>query len=213
MKAGDKASDLKCIMDETARLDLALHLCLQFFRALSRRCDAALAKHGMGRAHHRVLFLATREVHLTVGEMGAMLGISNQALSPILKRLFSAGYLIQEVDPADRRKRVILPTQRSFRLMSQLNALQKEIFDRGFEHVGAQGMMMFLRTLAAMLEPESAQTLSEYARRLEALGQSCLARTIAGITFEESGKSQPPKSAKGKSRVTRRAGHKRAATA
>jgi len=185
MKAGNQTSGLECVVDETTRLDLALHLCLQFVRTLSRRCDAALAKHGMGRAHHRVLFLATRDVHLTVGEMGAMLGISNQALSPILKRLFSDGYLKQEVDESDRRKRVILPTERSFRLMSQLDKLQKEIFDRGFEHVGAKGMMMFFRTLAAMLEPESAQTLSEYACRLEALGQGCLTKTISGIARDE----------------------------
>jgi DNA-binding MarR family transcriptional regulator len=181
LKAGKQPSVLECVTDDTARLDLALHLCLQFVRTLSRRCDHALAKHGMGRAHHRVLFLATRDVHLTVGEMGAMLGISNQALSPILKRLFSNGYLKQEVDPTDRRKRVILPTDRSFKLMSQLDQLQKEIFDRGFDHVGAKGMVMFFRTLAAMLEPEAAQTLADYAARLEARGRDCLSKTISGI--------------------------------
>lgn len=173
-------SVVDCITDETARLDLGLHLCLQFVRTLSRRCDDALAEHGMGRAHHRVLFLATRDVPLTVGEMGSMLGISNQALSPILKRLFSQGYLTQEVDPADRRKRVIRPTQLGFQLMDKLNALQKGIFDRGFEHVGAKGMVTFFRTVAAMLEPEAAQTLSEYAARLDALGQDCLSKTISG---------------------------------
>ena len=74
-------SVLACMKDETARLTLGVHLCIQFVRTLSRRCDDALAEHGMGRAHHRVLFLATRDLPLTVGEMGAMLGISNQALS------------------------------------------------------------------------------------------------------------------------------------
>jgi hypothetical protein len=95
------------------------------------------------------------------------------------------------VDPTDRRKRVILPTDRSFKLMSQLDELQKEIFDRGFDHVGAKGMLMFFRTLAAMLEPESAQTLSEYAGKLEALGQRCLSKTISGTERTESQKPSP----------------------
>jgi DNA-binding MarR family transcriptional regulator len=181
MTARDQISVFSCVTDDVTRLDLVLHLCLQFVRTLSRRCDDTLAKHGMGRAHHRVLFLATRDVRLTVGEMGTMLGISKQALSPILRHLFSEGYLEQQVDEVDRRRRVILPTARSFRLMRQLDELQKEIFDRGFEHVGATGMTMFCRTLAAMLEPESVQTLSEYATRLELLGQGCLKMAISGI--------------------------------
>ncbi|WP_213958018.1 MULTISPECIES: MarR family winged helix-turn-helix transcriptional regulator [unclassified Variovorax] len=172
---------LDCVSEEAARLELGLHLCLQFIRTLSRRCDDALAENGMGRAHHRVLFLATRDVRLTVGEMGALLGISNQALSQVLKRLFSQGYLTQEVDPDDRRKRVILPTPQSFELMRRLDDLQKDIFNRGFHHVGAKGTVTFFRTLAAMLEPESAQVLTVYAGRLDALGQDCLLKTISGV--------------------------------
>ena len=174
-------SVLACMKDETARLTLGVHLCIQFVRTLSRRCDDALAEHGMGRAHHRVLFLATRDLPLTVGEMGAMLGISNQALSQVLKRLFSHGYLGQQVDQTDRRKRVIVPTDLGFELIEKLNAIQKGIFDRGFDHVGADGMATFYRTLGAMLEPESARTLSEYADRLSGIGQDCLAKTIHGI--------------------------------
>lgn len=165
---------LACAQDDVARLNVGLHLCIQFVRTLSRRCDDLLSEHGMGRAHHRVLFLATCDIPLTVGEMGALLGISNQALSPILKRLFSKGYLSQEVDPDDRRKRQIVPTEQGIALIGKLNALQKEMFDRGFEHVGAEGMATFYRTVIAMLEPAALQTLSDYATQGEGLAARCL---------------------------------------
>jgi len=118
--------------------------------------------------------------------MGAMLGISKQALSPILRRLLAKGYLTQEVNPSDRRKRVILATKLGVQLMAQLNNLQQGIFDRGFRHVGVEGMVTFFRTLAAMLEPESIQILSEYARRLDDLGQECLLKTISGVASSRS---------------------------
>jgi DNA-binding MarR family transcriptional regulator len=143
----------KALKDADTRVDIAI--CLWFFahRTLTSQCDDYIARLGLGRAHQRALFMVTRGANLTVGELARLLGISNQGLFPILKRLFDKGYLVQESKSEDLRRRYLVVTPKGLKVRRKLQQMQKEVIDRMSERVGTEGMKNFFQTMAAMIEP------------------------------------------------------------
>ncbi|TNM63119.1 MarR family winged helix-turn-helix transcriptional regulator [Aliirhizobium smilacinae] len=72
--------------------------------------DAILARIGMGRAHHRVVYFVSRQPGLMVGDLLDTLQITKQSLSRVLKHLIEAGYIRQMAGAKDRRERRLYPT-------------------------------------------------------------------------------------------------------
>lgn len=143
----------KALKDGNARVDIVI--CLWFFahRTLTSQCDDYIASLGLGRAHQRALFMVTRGANLTVGELAKLLGISNQALFPIVKRLFEKGYLVQKSGSEDLRRRYLVVTPKGLKVRRKLQQMQKEVVDRMFERVGTEGLKNFFQTMTAMIEP------------------------------------------------------------
>ena len=50
------------------------------WRSFVDDADTVLAEHGLGRMHHRVLYVVARSPGISVGELAGALGISRQAL-------------------------------------------------------------------------------------------------------------------------------------
>ena len=67
--------------------------------------DRLLARHGFGRAHHRVLHFINRRQGLTVAELLDILEITKQSLARVLKDLIQAGFVEQRAGAEDRRQR------------------------------------------------------------------------------------------------------------
>jgi DNA-binding MarR family transcriptional regulator len=72
--------------------------------------DAILARIGMGRAHHRVVYFVSRQPGLMVSDLLETLQITKQSLSRVLKHLIEAGYIRQMAGAKDRRERRLYPT-------------------------------------------------------------------------------------------------------
>jgi DNA-binding MarR family transcriptional regulator len=72
-------------------LDDALELLHFAFRKTVEAPDRVLAKHGLGRVHHRVLFFVRRRAGLSVGELRAVLAVSKQALPRPPRELHHGG--------------------------------------------------------------------------------------------------------------------------
>ncbi|WP_245480402.1 MarR family transcriptional regulator [Neorhizobium sp. NCHU2750] len=72
--------------------------------------DAILARLGMGRAHHRVVYFVSRQPGLMVSDLLETLQITKQSLSRVLKHLIEAGYVRQMAGAKDRRERRLYPT-------------------------------------------------------------------------------------------------------
>src|SRR3546814_8983632 len=64
-----------------------IELLLYAYRDFAAEADAMLARHGLGRAHHRALYFIARYPSIRVSELLEMLGIPKQSLSRVLKDL------------------------------------------------------------------------------------------------------------------------------
>ncbi len=72
--------------------------------------DAILAKIGMGRAHHRVVYFVCRNPGMMVADLLDTLQITKQSLARVLKQLIELGYIRQMAGAKDRRQRRLYPT-------------------------------------------------------------------------------------------------------
>ena len=80
------------------------------YRDFTRDPDAILQDFGFGRAHHRVLHFVTRHSGLRVADLLDVLKITKQSLGRVLKQLIDKGYIVQRAGSADRRERLLYPT-------------------------------------------------------------------------------------------------------
>lgn len=86
-----------------------------------RRADEKLAKLGLGRAHHRVLYFVARKPELSVSDLLMLLAVTKQSLGRITKDLTVNGLIEIKVGERDRRQRLL-------RLTSEGVALEHELF-------------------------------------------------------------------------------------
>lgn len=88
--------------------------------------DHVLAKHGIGRPHHRVLYFANKFPGISVRELMALLRITNQALARTTTQLVGLGFLEQRYGESDRRVRQHFLSRQGEALLSKLTRHQVE---------------------------------------------------------------------------------------
>ena len=132
---------------------------LMFFayRDFVRDADLVLAGDGFGRAHHRVLYFATRRPGLTIAELLDILQITKQSLNRVLKDLVDRGYVTSRLGEADKRQRILAATPRGAALVEEIAQVQSARFRRAFARLGGEAQGRAAAFLAAMGDaPEAA---------------------------------------------------------
>lgn len=89
---------------------------------LTRSADEGLAAHGLGRAHHRVLYFVARQPDLTVTQLLDLLAITKQSLGRVLGELANRKLVEIRIGDRDRRQRLL-------RLTPGGRALEAALFD------------------------------------------------------------------------------------
>jgi DNA-binding MarR family transcriptional regulator len=121
------------------------------FRAVVKKPDQELVRHGLGRVHHRILFFIARSPGLRMSELFRTLDVSKQALHGPLRRL-QRERLVQSVrDPDNGRQRRLTLTPRGRALERRLSGYQRTLFAAAFRSVGpaeAQAFCAVMRALA-----------------------------------------------------------------
>lgn len=127
---------------------------LMFFayRDFVRDADLILAGDGFGRAHHRVLYFATRRPGLTIAELLDILQITKQSLNRVLKDLVDRGYVTNSLGETDRRQRVLAATQRGAALIEEIALVQSARFTRAFARLGGEAEAQATAFLDAMMD-------------------------------------------------------------
>ena len=140
---------------------------LMFFayRDFVRDADLILAGDGFGRAHHRVLYFATRRPGLTIAELLDILQITKQSLNRVLKDLVDRGYVTNTLDEVDRRQRRLHATERGAALIGEIAAVQSARFTRAFGRVGGDAEARAAAFLAAMMDGAPRQSDARAAPR------------------------------------------------
>lgn len=162
-------------------LDNALEMLHFAFREITLEPDNLLARRGLGRVHHRVLFMCRRNPALSIGELVQILGVSKQALHRPVSDLCRLRLLSVSPDRTDRRTRRLALTASGLRLEERLTGMQRLAFAAAFATVGKEGATMWAQVMsqigngkssaglrAALQEPPAAPAAPAKKRRQRA---------------------------------------------
>jgi DNA-binding MarR family transcriptional regulator len=138
-----------------------MELMLFAYRDVMAAADRTLAEHGLGRAHHRAVYFIGRHPGLGVSELLAMLGITKQSLSRVLKELTQAGFVETREAPTDRRRRLLTLTDRGETLERALTDAQRRRFAHAYREAGAAAVEGFRQVLLALTADERRRLLVE----------------------------------------------------
>ncbi len=132
----------------------ALELLFFAYRDFTGEPDAILASDGFGRAHHRVIYFVKRNPSITVNHLLGILKITKQSLSRVLGQLIDDGYIHQQTDPGDRRRRTLTLTDKGEALESRLTGCQSARISRAYRAAGAQAVEGFKAVLTQMINAD-----------------------------------------------------------
>lgn len=116
--------------------------------------DAALDETGYGRAHHRVLHFVDRHPGLTVGELLAILKVTKQGLSRVLKTLIDDQMIRTEPGAEDRREKRLSTTRAGHDLARHLVRVQTERIEAALEAAGHENRAVIGAFLAGLVDED-----------------------------------------------------------
>jgi DNA-binding MarR family transcriptional regulator len=124
------------------------------YRDFTAEPDAILARHGFGRAHHRVVHFVGRHPQMTVSELLGILRITKQSLGRVLGQLVRQGFILQRPGPQDRRQRLLELTPKGRELERQLSEPQRARVANAYRQAGAAAVEAFRTVLLAIIAGE-----------------------------------------------------------
>ena len=112
------------------------------------------AEEGFGdlRPRHGAVTAYLDENGLRQNDLVRLSGRNKQTIGAIIDELETMGYVSRVTDPADRRAKLIVPTERGLRLMQVSDAIVADIEKRYAAKVGREAYTQFFRTLSAVTE-------------------------------------------------------------
>lgn len=137
---------------DVARGDEAMMLLHFAYRRVIERPDQILAQHGLGRVHHRILFCVGRRPDVRIGHLLKTLDVTKQALNPPLRQLIQQELIVTEVDPENRRTKMLRLSERGAALEEQLSGDQRERFLRAFREAGPGAEDVWRRVMRHLAE-------------------------------------------------------------
>lgn len=130
----------------------AMELLFFAYRDFTGEADAVLSDFGFGRAHHRALYFIGANRGISVSELLAILKITKQSLNRVLSALIDEGYVVQETDDGDRRRRLLHLTAKGSELEQLLARRQTARIARAYETAGPESASGFRRVLRALID-------------------------------------------------------------
>ncbi|MBI0475683.1 MarR family transcriptional regulator [Sphingomonas sp. MA1305] len=119
-----------------------------------RAADCKLAERGLGRAHHRMLYFVGRRPEISVRDLLALLGITKQSLSRVMRDLLDRGLVDLRQDEQDRRSRLLWLTPAGEALEAELYAEQRDRMAEAYAAAGREAVTGYWTVLEALI-PEA----------------------------------------------------------
>lgn len=138
----------------------AMELLFFAYRDFTGEADAILADYGMGRAHHRALYFIGANTGISVSELLAILKITKQSLNRVLSTLIEEGYVVQETDDGDRRRRLMHLTPKGRELEQLLTRRQSGRIAGAYREAGPEAVEGFRRMLLGLINEEDRHRVS-----------------------------------------------------
>ncbi|MCH2342542.1 MAG: MarR family winged helix-turn-helix transcriptional regulator, partial [Pseudomonas sp.] len=120
------------------------------YQAFTAKPDEMLARRGLSRVHHRILFFIASYPDLSVKELLGYLGVSKQALNTPLRQLIEMHLVESRTADDDKRKRMLRFTAEGSKLEQALRREQVRLLERAFEHAGEEAVNGWLAVNQAL---------------------------------------------------------------
>ncbi|WAJ39689.1 MarR family transcriptional regulator [Pseudomonas sp. GOM7] len=120
------------------------------YQAFTAKPDEMLAKRGLSRVHHRILFFIAKYPGLNMTELLGYLGVSKQALNTPLRQLIEMNLVRSEAAPDDKRKRLLGFTPEGAKLEQALRREQARLLQRVFDEMGEEAVAGWLEVNRAL---------------------------------------------------------------
>ncbi|HEV2303553.1 MAG TPA: MarR family transcriptional regulator [Stellaceae bacterium] len=143
------SADAESAGDEQVRQ--GIELLFFAYRDFTAEPDAILARHGFGRAHHRVVHFVGRHPQLTVSELLQILRITKQSLGRVLGQLVRQGFITVRSGARDRRQRLLELTEKGRELERQLSEPQRARIGNAYRQAGAAAVEGFRKVMLAVI--------------------------------------------------------------
>ncbi len=114
------------------------------YRAFTAKPDEMLARRGLSRVHHRILFFIARNPGLSVSQLLAALGVTKQALNVPLRQLLERDLIRSEACDNDKRRRLLELTAEGGKLEKALRQEQGRLLQRAFDEAGEDAVRGWL---------------------------------------------------------------------
>ncbi|MCF1710918.1 MarR family transcriptional regulator [Tabrizicola sp. J26] len=144
------------------RLGLLLH---DATRAVRRRFELRTQDWGLSSAQWRLLVSLKRDARASQARLAELLEIEPISVSRMVDRMEQTGWVRREPDPADRRVKVIVPTERALKAFETVHGVAGEVY---------------AEALAGLSDPEKAalvKALNIIIENLTGEEAACAART------------------------------------
>jgi DNA-binding MarR family transcriptional regulator len=147
-------------LSRESELSFALALIHFAFRKITQEPDRILAKRGLGRVHHRVLFFVARRPGLSVGDLLEILDVSKQSLHRPMQDLLRARMLVSVRDPGNRRVKRLELTSAGRAFEARLSGIQRRLFARAFAAHGSAAEREWRAIMADLGDGRAERALS-----------------------------------------------------
>jgi DNA-binding MarR family transcriptional regulator len=147
IKSREKTSAINVEKDRLIEAWRVMHYAL---RAVIAEPDRMLAKRGLTRVHHRILFFLAREPGMSVGALQTMLDVTKQALNTPLKQLREQGLIEFAKADHDARVRELQLTDEGAALEAKLTGEQLRMFAEAFDEAGERAASGWFEVMAVL---------------------------------------------------------------
>ena len=134
------------------------------YLALDNLVPARLAERGHDavRPAHSAVFEYLDETGTTVSQLAERARMTKQAMAELVEHLEAHGYVVRRPNPADRRSRLVLPTERGVEVVAIAQAMVPEVEGLVARAVGARRLEALRKDLEAI---QQAVEVSDAAER------------------------------------------------
>ncbi len=152
-KSTESANQAQSAGGDDEKLRHGIEMLFFAYRDFTSDPDEILARDGLGRAHHRVIYFVGRHPGISVAELLSILRITKQSLARVLKEVVDRGLVEQKTGERDRRQRLLYLTDAGIRLEQQLTATQRARVARAYEIAGEEAVAGYMKVLSALRNP------------------------------------------------------------
>lgn len=119
-------------------------------RLVRKRFELRGQAFGLSSAQWRLLVHLVREGEASQARMGELLEIEPISVSRLIDRMEQAGWVERGADPADRRVRLVRPSEKAIGAFAEVKAVAGEIYEEALQGLSAEDREILMRGLATV---------------------------------------------------------------